>query len=105
MQFLSSHQIQFVICSSREYFDDIHRITVPKPLDGEKLGLTVQHRDGCIVVTRILGGGLIDQVGGLELGDIVIEVNNIPVQSAEDLGALVALADKSLHFLIKKYAF
>ena len=80
----------------------MHRITVPKPMDGEKLGLTVQHRDGCIVVTRILGGGLIDQVGGLELGDIVLEVNNIHVQSAEDLGALVALAEKNLHFLIKK---
>ena len=47
----------------------------------------------------ILGGGLVDQLGGLELGDIVIDLNNIPVQSAEDLGALVALAEKNLHFL------
>ena len=50
----------------------------------------------------ILGGGLVDQLGGLELGDIVIDLNNIPVQSAEDLGALVALAEKNLHFLVKK---
>ena len=50
----------------------------------------------------IIGGGLVDQLGGLELGDIVIDLNNIPVQSAEDLGALVALAEKNLHFLVKK---
>ena len=50
----------------------------------------------------VLGGGLVDQLGGLELGDIVIDLNNIPVQSAEDLGALVALAEKNLHFLVKK---
>ncbi len=86
----------------RQYYDEVHRVTIPKPMDGEKLGLTVQHRDNCIVVTRILGGGLVDQIGGLELGDIVLEVNNIPVNSAEDLGALVALAEKNLHFLVKK---
>ena len=45
---------------------------------------------------------MVDQLGGLELGDIVIDLNNIPVQSAEDLGALVALAEKNLHFLVKK---
>ena len=86
----------------RASYDDVHRVTIPKPMEGEKLGLTVQNRDGCIVVTRILGGGLVDQLGGLELGDIVIDLNNIPVQSAEDLGALVALAEKNLHFLVKK---
>lgn len=71
-------------------------------MEGEKLGLTVQLQNNCIVVTRILGGGLIDQMGGLELGDIVIEVNNVPIHSPEDLMALVALAEKNLHFLIKK---
>ena len=46
--FISSHHEQ-------EYFDEVHRVTVPKPMDGEKLGLTVQSQNGCIVVTRILG--------------------------------------------------
>ena len=45
-----------------EYFDDLHRVSVPKPLEGEKLGLTVQQSDGVVVVTRILAGGLVDQV-------------------------------------------
>lgn len=71
-------------------------------MEGEKLGLTVQTESGCVVVTRILGGGLIDQIGGLELGDIVLELNNVPIHSPEDLMALVALAEKNLTFLIKK---
>ena len=71
-------------------------------MEGESLGLTVQNTDGCIVVTRILGGGMVDQIGGLELGDIIVDINNIPVNSAEDLRALVALAEKNLHFLVKK---
>ena len=36
----------------REYYDDVHRVCVPKPMEGEKLGLTVQQSDGCVVVTR-----------------------------------------------------
>merc|ERR1719412_2350198 len=87
---------------NREFYDEVHRVTIPKPMEGESLGLTVQNTDGCIVVTRILGGGMVDQIGGLELGDIIVDINNIPVNSAEDLRALVALAEKSLHFLIKK---
>jgi hypothetical protein len=38
----------------------------------------------------------------LELGDIVIELNNVPIHSPEDLSALVSLSEKNLHFLIKK---
>ena len=51
-----------VAMEDRQYFDEVHRLSVPKPLEGERLGLTVQQRDGCIVVTRILAGGLVDQV-------------------------------------------
>lgn len=86
----------------RSYLEEVHRVRVPKPLEGEKLGLTVQQQDGCVVVTRILSGGLVDQVGQIELGDIILEVGNIPIHSAEDLMALVALADKSVQFLVKK---
>ena len=43
------------------------------------------------------------QVGhSLELGDIVLEVNDIPIRSAEDLMALVAMSDKRIVFLVKK---
>lgn len=42
------------------------------------------------------------QVGHITVGNIVLEVNNIPVHSADDLSALVALSDKSVQFLIKR---
>ena len=38
----------------------------------------------------------------LELGDIILEVNDIAIRSAEDLQALVAMADKRIVFLVKK---
>ena len=82
--------------STREYEDDVHWLRVPKPMQGEPLGLTVQQEGGCVVVTRILSGGLVDQVGQIGLGDVVLEVNNIPVASADDLAALVALSEKSI---------
>ena len=34
-------------------------------------------QDGCIVITRILGGGLAEHAGVLELGDIVLEVRKL----------------------------
>ena len=94
------------IPDGRDYYDEVHRVSVPKPLEGEKLGLTVQQQNGCVVVTRILSGGLVDQVGQLELGDIIIEVNNIEVHSAEDLMALVKSIlkrenPKALNFVLK----
>ena len=36
------------------------------PQEGEKLGLTVQQQNKCVVVTRILSGGLVDQVGNVQ---------------------------------------
>ena len=36
-----------------------------------------------------MSGGLAEQSGVIELGDIILEVNNIPIHSAEDLSALV----------------
>ena len=47
---------------TRVYEDEVHLIRVPKPLEGERLGLTVQEENGCVVVTRVLSGGLVDQV-------------------------------------------
>lgn len=38
----------------------------------------------------------------VELGDLVLEMNGIPIHSADDIAALVELADKSIQFLVKK---
>ncbi len=88
--------------SGRVYEEEVHMIRVPKPLEGERLGLTVQEQNGCVVVTRVLSGGLVDQVGHIDVGNIILEINNIPVHSADDLQALVAIADKFCQFLVKR---
>ena len=37
-----------------------------------------------------MSGGLAEQSNVIDLGDIILEVNNIPIHSAEDLSALVS---------------
>ncbi len=41
-------------------------------------------------------------MGHISVGNIILEVNNIPVHSADDLMALVSLSDKSMNFLVKQ---
>ena len=41
--------------------------------------------EGQLVIARILGGGAVDRQGLLHVGDIIGEVNGIPVRSAEQL--------------------
>ncbi|QQP32273.1 Uncharacterized protein FKW44_024521, partial [Caligus rogercresseyi] len=82
--------------------DAIRRVTIPKPGEGEKLGVTVIRSGDCVVVTRILAGGLAESNGLIDIGDIILEINNIPIHSPEDLMALVSMSDKRIHFLVKK---
>ena len=53
----------------RQYYDEVHRVTVKKA-QGEPLGLTVKMEGDCVVVSRILDGGLIDRTGQIDLGDL-----------------------------------
>ena len=41
--------------------------------------------DGQLVVARILGGGAVDRQGLLHVGDVIGEVNGVPVRTAEQL--------------------
>ena len=43
-------------------YDEIHRVTV-KRNKGEPLGLTVKVEGECVIVSRIMEGGLIDRTG------------------------------------------
>jgi len=47
-------ELDFFFHHFSEYYEDVHRVIVPKPMEGEKLGLTVQQSDGCVVVTRLV---------------------------------------------------
>ena len=53
--------------------------------------------DNCLTIAgRIMSGGLAEQSNVIDLGDIILEVNNIPIHSAEDLSALVRRTTKRI---------
>lgn len=60
----------------------------------EPLGLTVKTQGDDLVVSRILIGSFIDKQGLLHTGDIIREVNNRPVYTAEDLQAAVGSSNE-----------
>ena len=59
---------------SRQYYEELHRVTVRRGSGDEPLGLTVKEEGNCVVVSRILEGGMVDRTGQIDLGDIVVEV-------------------------------
>ncbi|XP_074025435.1 MAGUK p55 subfamily member vari isoform X2 [Leptinotarsa decemlineata] len=70
--------------------DAIRMVGVRKK-PGEPLGLTVQvDENSNLIIARILEGGMIEKQGLLHIGDIIMEVNGIPVASAEDLQTEIA---------------
>lgn len=52
------------------------------------------------MVARILAGGAIERQGLIHPGDTILEVNNQPVNSPEQLQHQVALANDSLTFRV-----
>jgi len=85
----------------RQYYDEVHRVTVKKA-QGEPLGLTVKMEGDCVVVSRILDGGLIDRTGQIDLGDIVVEVGGAPIQTVDDLMYQISQSGNRITFLVKK---
>ena len=60
--------------TERQYFDEVHRVSVHRA-HGEPLGLCVKLEGDCVLVSRIIDGGLIEKTNGLiGLGDIIVEV-------------------------------
>lgn len=63
----------------------------------EPLGLTVEvdeHKQ--LMVARILSGGMIDRQGLLHPGDVILEVNGVPVSTPEGLQEQILLAKESV---------
>ena len=56
--------------------------------------------DGQLVVARILGGGSVDRQGLLHVGDIIGEVNGVPVYTAEQLQVTRFLAKYEIHLTV-----
>ncbi|XP_049802744.1 protein PALS2 isoform X2 [Schistocerca nitens] len=63
----------------------------------EPLGLTVQvDESGNLVIARILAGGMIDRQGLLHVGDVILEVNGVPVSTPEELQHQISQSDESV---------
>ncbi|XP_059614145.1 protein PALS2 isoform X3 [Phlebotomus argentipes] len=63
----------------------------------EPLGLTVEideHQQ--LMVARIIAGGMIDRQGLLNPGDVILEVNSVPVSTPEELQAQISVAKESV---------
>lgn len=63
----------------------------------EPLGLTVEvDEHNQLVVARILAGGMIDRQALLHPGDVILEVNGVPVSTPEGLQDQILLAKESV---------
>lgn len=63
----------------------------------EPLGLTVEvDEHSQLVVARILAGGMIDRQALLNPGDVILEVNGVPVATPEQLQDQILLAKESV---------
>ncbi|CAL8135551.1 unnamed protein product [Orchesella dallaii] len=60
----------------------------------QPLGITVEEEKetGNLIVARVISGGMIDRLGLLKVGDVILEVNGVPVTSPEQLQVEVAKA-------------
>jgi len=89
------------LIEERAYYDEVHRITVHRQ-NGQPLGLCVKTEGEVVIVSRIIDGGLIEQNGLIEQGDIIVEVDGVPVLSPDDLMYQISIADKRITFMVKK---
>ncbi|XP_052894341.1 protein PALS2 isoform X3 [Anopheles moucheti] len=63
----------------------------------EPLGLTVEvDEHNQLVVARIIAGGMIDRQGLLHPGDVILEVNGVPVTTPEELQGEISVAKESV---------
>ncbi|XP_075211320.1 MAGUK p55 subfamily member vari isoform X2 [Lycorma delicatula] len=80
---------------------ETYKVVGLRKVPNEPLGLTVQlDENDNLVVARILDGGTIDRQGLLRPGDVILEVNGMPVATPEDLQMEVAKAKENVSFRI-----
>lgn len=66
-------------------FSDVRVIKIQRSETERSLGVTVKVDDGNIAVARIMAGSLADKQGALQVGDIILSVNNREVYTPEQL--------------------
>lgn len=76
--------------------DQIRLVGIMKS-DTEPLGITVKiDETGDLVIARIMTGSMSDKLGLLHVGDIIKEVNGIPVFTPQQLMDIIRNADRSV---------
>lgn len=66
-------------------FTEVRIVKVVRDENERSLGVTVKAEDGNIVVARIMAGSLADKQGALQVGDVILAVNNREVYTPEQL--------------------
>lgn len=66
-------------------FSEVRVVKVVRSDTERSLGVTVRAEEGNIVVARILAGSLADKQGALQVGDVILAVNNNEVYTPEQL--------------------
>lgn len=66
-------------------FAEVRVVKVVRNETERSLGVTVRADDGNIVVARIMAGSLADKQGALQVGDIILSVNNREIYTPEQL--------------------
>lgn len=66
-------------------FVDIRVIKIMRSEEEPSIGVTVRAENGNIVVARIMAGSLADKQGVLQVGDIILTVNNREIYTPEQL--------------------
>jgi len=85
---------------------ETYRMVGLRKKPGEPLGLTVQLDESeNLIVARILEGGMIEKQGLLHVGDVILEVNGMPVYTVEDLQTEIAKAKDSVTLKIGQFDF
>ncbi|KAK9872916.1 hypothetical protein WA026_020268 [Henosepilachna vigintioctopunctata] len=67
----------------------------------DPLGLTIQvNENGNLVIARIIEGGMIEKQSLLHVGDVILEVNGIPVKSPEELQSEILKCKDSVNLKV-----
>lgn len=66
-------------------FSEVRVVKIVRNETERSLGVTVRADDGNIIVARIMAGSLADKQGALQVGDVILSVNNQEVYTPEQL--------------------
>ncbi|XP_050338195.1 protein PALS2 isoform X3 [Bactrocera neohumeralis] len=107
LQILASHKNCYLFPSevlSNKMPIEATRVVGLRRVENKPLGFTVEiNSQNFLSVARILSGGIIDKQGLLNTGDVILEINGVPVSTPEALQAEVSRWKGDLTLKIAPY--